>query len=426
MKGQEALRGNTDPPHCNALFCRLCSTSSNWRQDMSKRTLSISDIDAILAMGQGQPLPKKAKVPKMKNADRPVTEADRRDLQPEPPEKCKCKTGCKASRSCACVKAGIGCGASCMCQSCGPNGEQTCHNKMTEIARALGAQGLQATPCFATYVHKSRTQVDLKKLGDAMAKSIDDIGEDDWIQKWQAKKETLSADQLPEHMNELFRYGLFIPKNSCIAHYFSLCRAYGNSMGTWQEDDCTWHCPVCKECHDWREWHCSNCKKCTYGVSIPCGDCGGVTGAYHEFPEDHSHDFASRSDDNSSERGHDGDSASYDPYDIHGDQDEQPSELEPRSASGPSVLNHGAGHHEHHNNGHARAEESARRPPIPIVSRIARQLFEAVVETDFSRGTVTFKAPMMTISLSPEARSDLCRDIARTITERVDQYFSRT
>jgi len=51
-------------------------------------------------------------------------------------------------------------------------------------------------------------------------------------------------------------------------YYFSFC---------WHEiaqDNCTWHCEVCKTCRDWREWHCENCNKCTYGVTLPCDTCG--------------------------------------------------------------------------------------------------------------------------------------------------------
>lgn len=27
-------------------------------------------------------------------------------------------------------------------------------------------------------------------------------------------------------------------------------------------------------CRDWREWHCEECNKCTYGVTLPCENCG--------------------------------------------------------------------------------------------------------------------------------------------------------
>jgi len=44
------------------------------------------------------------------------------------------------------------------------------------------------------------------------------------------------------------------------------------------QDNCTWHCDVCKQCRDWREWHCPDCNKCTYGVTTGCEHCGGTSG----------------------------------------------------------------------------------------------------------------------------------------------------
>jgi hypothetical protein len=41
-------------------------------------------------------------------------------------------------------------------------------------------------------------------------------------------------------------------------HYYSFCN------DDLAEDDCDWHCAVCKSCRDWREWHCDGCNKCTY------------------------------------------------------------------------------------------------------------------------------------------------------------------
>lgn len=41
------------------------------------------------------------------------------------------------------------------------------------------------------------------------------------------------------------------------------------------QDTCTWHCPECGRCRDWREWHCPRCNRCTYGVTMPCEHCRG-------------------------------------------------------------------------------------------------------------------------------------------------------
>lgn len=41
------------------------------------------------------------------------------------------------------------------------------------------------------------------------------------------------------------------------------------------QDSCTWHCTECRRCRDWREWHCPRCNRCTYGITMPCENCGG-------------------------------------------------------------------------------------------------------------------------------------------------------
>ena len=50
--------------------------------------------------------------------------------------------------------------------------------------------------------------------------------------------------------------------------FYSFCR-----KGALEQDNCTWHCQICKVCQDWREWHCKGCNKCQYGASIPCSEC---------------------------------------------------------------------------------------------------------------------------------------------------------
>ncbi|XP_071150870.1 uncharacterized protein [Mytilus edulis] len=51
--------------------------------------------------------------------------------------------------------------------------------------------------------------------------------------------------------------------------FYSFCRSEP------QQDNCTWHCDVCKSCEPWRTWHCPKCDKCTYGKENPiCEFCG--------------------------------------------------------------------------------------------------------------------------------------------------------
>lgn len=52
-------------------------------------------------------------------------------------------------------------------------------------------------------------------------------------------------------------------------YFFSFCR------DDVEQEEQTWHCNDCKECHDWRVWRCESCNNCTYGVSLPCEHCGG-------------------------------------------------------------------------------------------------------------------------------------------------------
>lgn len=56
--------------------------------------------------------------------------------------------------------------------------------------------------------------------------------------------------------------------DECGEMFYSFCR------DEVEQENCTWHCNVCKECMDWREWHCDTCNKCTYGQSLPCDGCG--------------------------------------------------------------------------------------------------------------------------------------------------------
>jgi hypothetical protein len=66
-------------------------------------------------------------------------------------------------------------------------------------------------------------------------------------------------------------------ENDSWGYWFSLCR------DSWERDGNTSHCWTCGECMDWRDWHCGKCNKCTYGVSIPCEKCGGVSEQYHQM-----------------------------------------------------------------------------------------------------------------------------------------------
>jgi hypothetical protein len=91
-----------------------------------------------------------------------------------------------------------------------------------------------------------------------------------WAEKWKIKKAGDEAER-EELVRELLRYGVGEErgKTRMGGYWYSFCQGY------WVQDDCTWHCRICKECGEWRDWHCRECNASTYGVSLPCDGCGG-------------------------------------------------------------------------------------------------------------------------------------------------------
>jgi hypothetical protein len=113
---------------------------------------------------------------------------------------------------------------------------------------------LRANPCFAHYLIKNKGRIDIEDLRSKL------MG---------VRRGDMTTAPVDEpHIQALLRDGLADEEGM---RYYSFCR------GQWEQGDCTWHCRDCGECNDWREWHCGKCKKCTYGVSIPCQGCGGVS-----------------------------------------------------------------------------------------------------------------------------------------------------
>lgn len=148
--------------------------------------------------------------------------------------------------------------------------------------------GSRPSTCFGSQMtkhletHRDLSSMDLNSMKMKLRSDIDDLLMDtddppEGFIAWRKSKSPSSDPVLEaEYTKELFRRGL-----GCSYHWFySFCRR------SWQEDHCTWHCPVCKECNDWLEWHCKICNECTYGLTIPCENCGGVTESYHEEADD--------------------------------------------------------------------------------------------------------------------------------------------
>jgi hypothetical protein len=80
---------------------------------------------------------------------------------------------------------------------------------------------------------------------------------------------------LAEHMPGMYFYSL------CQQDYDRRTGRPTGKFGAWMETNNAWHCSGCGECMEWREWHCGRCNKCTYGVSVACQGCGGVSNMYH-------------------------------------------------------------------------------------------------------------------------------------------------
>ncbi|KAK3699620.1 hypothetical protein LTR37_016356 [Vermiconidia calcicola] len=128
------------------------------------------------------------------------------------------------------------------------------------------------------------------KTGDFDTKPGADAFEfDSDLEGWANEWEKMSASEKPAHIRKLLMYGLFERKaGGNRSYYYSFCR------DNWQSDI------LCKECGDWRDWHCKNCKRCTYGVSIPCEGCGGVSNSYHDHsPEELGSPYPSDDDEDS-------------------------------------------------------------------------------------------------------------------------------
>ncbi|CZR63739.1 uncharacterized protein PAC_13636 [Phialocephala subalpina] len=218
-----------------------------------------------------------------------VTEAPKGPINPAT-LKCACKSSC--NRSCKCSKNGAGCSDACKCTSC--------TNPLNVLPDFFGQEDVRAKPCFHTWIKKqsrSRRPFDLRSTAtqDKLLRLLlglrsqdpitskptfeefedPDLDPDlfEWGTEW--NNPSLSDEDQDSLKKKLFRIALgeddSYPQSS-----FSFC-AEG-----WHQDDRAGHCRVCGTCHDWREWHCGVCDKCTYGVTLPCQGCGGVSGSYFD------------------------------------------------------------------------------------------------------------------------------------------------
>jgi len=146
-------------------------------------------------------------------------------------ETCGCKGRCD-TRRCRCIKNGEPCGQGCQCVDC--------HNPLN------GLDVSKMTDCAIqnAEVYRSLTEKELAREIELPC-SHDPVTLKDLVDGYQC--EECNGEE----------------------YFYSFC---------WQsaeQDSCTWHCDVCRQCRDWREWHCDECNRCTYGTSLPCQNCAG-------------------------------------------------------------------------------------------------------------------------------------------------------
>ncbi|KAK0105293.1 hypothetical protein ONS96_004689 [Cadophora gregata f. sp. sojae] len=204
---------------------------------------------------------------------------------------CACKKGC--SSRCKCAVNGSGCSDSCTCSAC--------VNPLNMLTAFFGKARVRASPCFLTWIKKQQKKHQKKHFppfdvtdeemvaslrcklmgipeGSPLTKApVGDYFTEFWDPDLSEWKEKWIAPEVTPEERDLLTKELFVKGLSDEGMYmYSFCREY------WQDLANTTHCRVCGECNDWREWHCGVCKKCTYGISIPCEGCGGVSDMYHD------------------------------------------------------------------------------------------------------------------------------------------------
>lgn len=141
---------------------------------------------------------------------------------------CKCKTSCSTYR-CDCLKSSQGCTKDCNCINC----QNPLNGQDTKYLTLCAIQNIRI----------------VKDLTD---KSL-------------ARQILLPCECESVPLKSLL--GKYDCTKCHETYWFSFC---------WNDvvqDNCSWHCEICRICRDWRESHCDQCNRCTYGVSLPCEHC---------------------------------------------------------------------------------------------------------------------------------------------------------
>ena len=147
----------------------------------------------------------------------------------EEKSRCNCKGKCKNNR-CACKKNRKPCSEECNCKDC-----QNPYNGVT-------VEGMHICSLDSVEIYKELSESQLNELHELPCE-CEKVPFKDLLNEYSCSV----CDEI---------------------YYYSFC------WDTVAQEDCTWHCEICKTCRDWREWHCDNCNKCTYGITQPCAYCG--------------------------------------------------------------------------------------------------------------------------------------------------------
>lgn len=203
---------------------------------------------------------------------------------------CKCtKARNCETRRCGCSKCSYGCSSTCGCK--GKCGNPLNDEFITEVFNVPESEKtklgcLRPTDCFIQWFSRTRkthperasldwifTRIHHSLTNSELPEYYPD-GLKDWVKRWNellAKGPMRNYYATRELKLELIRLGCGTES----MRWVSWCK--GHWEGSWVDDNCIWHCKVCKTCNHWKEWHCDDCKKCTYGVSLPCENCGGIS-----------------------------------------------------------------------------------------------------------------------------------------------------
>jgi hypothetical protein len=207
---------------------------------------------------------------------------------------CQCTTGCprkgRGRKPFCCSSWGATCSSSCACAG-GCDSLWSTSTKARLFGPSDDVSDVLPNACFLHWYTKQKKRETItmdmlsRKVVDFEDNELDDSNFADFAPQWAAVAHLPSTDDARQKVvQRLVRYA-FTDDRDLLGNgesnewgcWYSFCRR------GWVSDEYCSHCWVCKECMDWREWHCKKCNKCSYGVSLTCDECGGMSSGYHDM-----------------------------------------------------------------------------------------------------------------------------------------------